>query len=251
MSGEAASRSNIDLPGLQQELLKQIIQTRTQAVLVLMNGRPLTIPWETENVPAILETWFLGVQTGNAVADVLFGNVNPSGKLPVTFPRSVGQIPLYYNHKNTGRPFSETEKYTSKYLDSPNSPLFPFGFGLSYTTFTYSDLMVNRSKIGLHDSVEISVQLMNTGKMKGDEVVQLYVRDVVGSVTRPVKELKAFRRVTLEPNECRKIQFTLRPTELAFLNLQMKKVVEPGLFKVYVGGNSEDVLEEQFEIVGD
>ena len=249
MSGEASSRSNIDLPGLQNELLKAAVEAGTPAVLVLMNGRPLTIGWAAGHVPAILETWFLGVQTGNAVADVLFGDVNPSGKLPVTFPRSLGQIPLYYNHKNTGRPFSEKEKYTSKYFDSPNTPLFPFGYGLSYTTFFYSNLTVNRPKIGMNDSVVVSVEVKNTGKLAGVEVAQLYVRDVVASVTRPVKELKAFRRVALQPGESKTISFTLNPTELTFYDLHMKRVVEPGFFKVYVGGNSVDGLETDFEFV--
>jgi beta-glucosidase len=250
MSGEASSRSNIDLPGRQKELVKAIYETGTPLVLVLMNGRPLTISWEAEHIPAILETWFLGVQSGNAIADVLFGDANPSGKLPVTFPRSVGQIPLYYYHKKTGRPFMEMDKFTSKYLDVPNTPLFAFGYGLSYTTFSYSNLTVNPARIGLNDSTIVSVTLRNTGEREGDEVMQLYVQDVVGSVTRPVKELKAFRRITLRPGQAKAVQFILRPSELAFYNLKMQRVVEPGAFKVYVGGNSVDVLEAQFEIAG-
>jgi beta-glucosidase len=249
MSGEASSRSDIDLPGIQNELLNAVTEAGTPAVLVLMNGRPLTITRAAQRVPAILETWFLGVQTGNAVADVLFGDVNPSGKLPVTFPRSVGQIPLYYNHKNTGRPFLEKDKYTSKYLDSPNTPLFPFGYGLSYTTFSYSNLAVNRPRIGMNDSVVVSVQVKNTGKSAGEEVVQLYVHDIVASVTRPVKELKAFRRIALQPGDSKTVSFALSPDQLAFYDLQMKRVVEPGLFKVYVGGNSVDGLENEFELV--
>lgn len=249
MSGEAASRSNIDLPDAQNELLKEIIKTGTRTVLVLMNGRPLTITWAAENIPAILETWFLGVQTGNAIADVLFGDVNPSGKLPVTFPRSVGQVPLYYNHKSTGRPYSKKEKYTSQYLDIPNTPLYPFGYGLSYTTFSYSDLKINRLKIGVSDSVTVSVQVKNAGERFGEEVVQLYVQDVLASVTRPVKELKAFRRVALRPGEDKTIYFTVNTKQLALYDLQMKQVVEPGFFKVYVGGNSVDVLEKEFEVV--
>src|SRR5207302_1108480 len=243
MSGEASSRANINLPGVQNDLLKTVTEAGTPAVLVLMNGRPLTVAWAAGHVPAILETWFLDVHTGNAVADVMFGDVNPSGKRPVTFPRSMGQIPVYYNHKNTGRPFSGKERYTSKYLDGPNTPLFPFGYGLSYTTFFYSDLTLNRPKIGMNDSVMVSVQVKNTGRLAGEEVVQLYVHDVVASVTRPVKELKAFRRVALKPDESKTVSFTLNPNQLAFYDLNMKRVVEPGFFKVYVGGNSVDGLE--------
>ncbi|MBM2841319.1 MAG: glycoside hydrolase family 3 protein, partial [Bacteroidetes bacterium] len=213
MSGEAASRSNIDLPGRQKDLIKAVYETGTPVVLVLMNGRPLTISWEAETIPAILETWFLGVQTGNAIADVLFGDVNPSGKVPVTFPRSVGQIPIYYNHKNTGRPFIDPDKYTSKYLDVANTPLYPFGYGLSYTSFSYSNLTISPTKIGGKDSVTVSVLVKNAGKRDGDEVVQLYVQDVIGSVTRPVKELKGFRRVALKSGESRLVQFILRPAD--------------------------------------
>ena len=249
ISGEAASRSNIDLPGRQQELLKQVLSTETPVVLVLMNGRPLTISWESEHVPAILETWFLGVQTGNAIADVLFGDVSPSGKLPVTFPRSVGQIPIYYNYKSTGRPYDEKHKYTSKYLDIPNSPLYPFGYGLSYTTFSYSDLRLSSTKIGGKDDVIVTAQVKNTGKRSGEEVVQMYVRDVVASVTRPVKELKGFQRISLKPGEQATVTFTLKPEQFAFYGLDMKKVIEPGVFKVFVGGNSVDVLEDEFELI--
>ncbi len=249
MSGEAASRSNLDIPGVQEEVLKQIIGTHTPIVLVLMNGRPLTIPWEAAHVPAILETWFLGVQAGNAIADVLFGDANPSGKLPVTFPRSVGQIPLYYSHKNTGRPMaSEEEKYTSRYIDAPNSPLFPFGYGLSYTTFSYSNLAVDKPTIGMNDSVEVSVQVTNSGNVGGEEVVQCYVQDIVASVTRPVKELKAFRRIMLTSGETKRVSFSIHTPQLALYNVKMERVVEPGVFKVFVGGNSVDVLEGQFNV---
>ena len=249
MSGEASSRSNINLPGRQEELVKAVFATGTPVVLVLMNGRPLSISWEAEHIPAILETWFLGVQTGNAIADVLFGDANPVGKLPVTFPRSVGQIPIYYNHKNTGRPFSDYNKYTSKYLDLDNTPLYPFGYGLSYTTFSYSSLSVDRARVGLSDSVTVSALIRNTGPRAGEEIVQLYVRDLVASVTRPVKELKGFQHITLKPGEEKPVRFTIQTADLSFYDLGMHRVVEPGVFKVFVGGNSVDVIEGQFEIV--
>jgi beta-glucosidase len=213
-----------------------------------MNGRPLTISREAESVPAILETWFLGVETGNAIADVLFGDVNPSGKLPVTFPRSTGQIPLYYNHKNTGRPYKDGDKYTSRYLDLPNTPLYPFGFGLSYTTFEYSDLTLGSSAIQESDSLRLSVVVKNSGLRSGDEVVQLYLRDDVASVTRPVRELKKFRRITLGTGESARVEFVLHPEDLMLTNLEMKRVLEPGTFSVYIGPNSVDCLESKFEV---
>jgi beta-glucosidase len=216
--------------------------------MALMNGRPLTISWAAEHVPAIVETWFLGIQHGNAVADVLFGDANPSGKLPVTFPRAIGQIPIYYNHKNTGRPMT-AEKFTSKYLDIPNTPLYPFGYGLSYTAFSYSNLRLSADKIKTNDSLRVAVAVKNTGKVKGDEVVQLYIQDEVASVTRPVKELKAFRRITLNAGETKTVEFVLHPELLAFYNLTMKRVVEPGAFKVFVGTNSAEVAEARFEVV--
>jgi beta-glucosidase len=249
MSGEASSRSNINLPGVQGDLLKRIHAVNKRAVLVLMNGRPLAIPWEAANIPAILETWYLGVETGNAIARVLFGDVNPGGKLPITFPQSVGQIPIYYNHKNTGRPFSENEKFTSKYLDAPNAPLYPFGYGLSYTSFSYNNLRVSSPKVKVHGEVKISVDVRNTGSRKGGEVVQLYVHDEVASVTRPVKELKGFQRVSLEPGEVRKVEFILNTDRIGFHGKDMKYVVEPGAFGVFVGGNSVDNLESGFEVV--
>jgi beta-glucosidase len=248
MSGEASSRANIDLPAAQHDLLVHIVETGTPVVLVLMNGRPLTISREAESVPAILETWFLGVETGNAIADVLFGDVNPSGKLPVTFPRSTGQIPLYYNHKNTGRPYKDGDKYTSRYLDLPNTPLYPFGFGLSYTTFEYSDLTLGSSAIQESDSLRLSVVVKNSGLRSGDEVVQLYLRDDVASVTRPVRELKKFRRITLGTGESARVEFVLHPEDLMLTNLEMKRVLEPGTFSVYIGPNSVDCLESKFEV---
>ena len=247
MSGEAASRASLGLPGKQQELLEAVAATGTPVVLVLMNGRPLVLEWAVQHVPAIVETWFLGVETGHAVADVLFGDVNPSGRLPVSIPRSVGQIPIYYNHKNTGRPPS-AEKYTSKYIDLPVTPRYPFGYGLSYTTFAYRDLKVGAARIGPNDTLSVSVTVANTGTREGTEVVQLYVRDEVGSVTRPVRELKGFRRVTLKAGEARTVELRLASRDLAFYGLSMRRVVEPGTFRVFVGPNSAEGLEAGFEI---
>jgi len=215
---------------------------------VLMNGRPLTINWIAENSPAILETWFGGSQAGNAIADVLFGDVNPGGKLPVTFPRTVGQIPIYYNHKNTGRPPDARNKYSSKYLDAPGTPLFPFGYGLSYTQFEITNLQLSPQHIPLAGKVTVRVDVRNTGKRAGDEVVQLYIRDTAASVTRPVKELKGFQRVTLQPGETKHLEFVLGAEQLGFWNRQMRFAVEPGEFKVMVGPNSEDLLEATFAI---
>jgi beta-glucosidase len=248
MSGEAASRSSIDLPGAQKELAKAVLSTGKPVVVVLMNGRPLTIDWLDEAATAILEAWFPGVEAGNGVADVLFGKVNPSGKLPVTFPRSIGQIPIYYAHKNTGRPIDEKEKYTSKYLDLPNTPLYPFGFGLSYTRFEYSSLKVDKDKVPVSGTLVVTGNVTNTGGIAGTEIVQLYVRDNVGSVTRPVKELKAFRRVPLAPGERAVVRFEVAISSLGVLDDHWRKVVEPGTFTVFLGGNSSDCLELPFEV---
>jgi beta-glucosidase len=247
MSGEAASRANIDLPGVQPRLLEAIHATGTPTVLVVMSGRPLTIPWAAEHVPAIVESWFLGIETGPALAAVLFGDVSPSGKLPATFPRAVGQIPLYYNHKNTGRP-TGADKYTSKYTDLPVTPLFPFGHGLSYTTFGYSDLRLSAPRITPSGSLRVSVTATNTGTRDGAEVVQLYVHDEVASVTRPVRALAGFRRVSLKPGEARTVDFQLTPKELGLYNQSMKFVVEPGKFRVFVGGSSVGGLEAEFAV---
>jgi beta-glucosidase len=243
MSGEAASRSSLDLPGRQLDLVKAIQESGKPTVVVLMNGRPLTINWMAENSPAILETWFAGTQAGNAIADALFGDVNPGGKLPVTFPRNVGQIPLYYNHMNTGRPPDPNNKYSSKYLDLPWTPLFPFGYGLSYTKFKFANPQLSAARIAANGSVKVTTEVENTGSRPGDEVVQLYIRDVVSSVTRPVLELKGFRRVTLQPGEKKQVEFTLGPAELGAYNRELKFVVEPGEFKIMVGPNSVDLLE--------
>jgi beta-glucosidase len=252
MSAEARNRTTLGLPGSQQELLEAVAATGKPLVVVLMNGRPLALPWMADNVPAILEAWYLGVQMGPAVADVLFGDYNPGGKLPVTFPRTVGQVPIYYNHKSTGRPPSEQERYTSKYLDVPWTPLFPFGHGLSYTTFTYSAPRLSAATIPATGSITIEVDVMNSGQRPGDEVVQLYVRDDVASVTRPVKELRGFARVTLQPGERRTVSFTLEPDDLAFYDLQMRQVVEPGAFTVWVGTSSADERQRaRFEVTGE
>ncbi|MCA1575905.1 MAG: glycoside hydrolase family 3 C-terminal domain-containing protein [Acidobacteria bacterium] len=249
MVGEAASRSTLDLPGRQLDLVKAVQATGKPTVVVLVNGRPLAIGWIVDNVPAILESWMGGSQSGNAVADVLFGDVNPGGKLPVTFPRSVGQVPIYYNHMNTGRPPEPENRYTSKYYDVPWTPLFPFGYGLSYTTFKLSNLQLSAPRIRSADRLTVSVEVENAGTRAGDEVVQLYVRDVVASMTRPVKELKGFQRVTLQPGEKRRVEFTLTGDHLAFWNRDLRFVVEPGEFRVMVGSNSRDVIEAKFEVV--
>lgn len=249
MSGEACSRSTLDLPGVQEELAKELLKTGKPIVVVLMNGRPLSINWLNDNANAILETWFAGTMAGDAIAKVLFGDYNPSGKLPVTFPRTVGQVPIYYNHKNTGRPGDLKNHYTSKYLDLHLTPLYPFGYGLSYTTFEYNDFKLNTNKITNEDSIIVSVKVKNTGKYDGEEVVQMYVQDLVGSVTRPVKELKGFKKIMLKRGEEKTINFTIHEKDLRFTAADMKFKSEPGMFKVFVGTNSADVLENKFELV--
>ena len=249
MSGEAYSRSSLDLPGVQEDLAKELLKSGKPIVAVLMNGRPLSVNWLNENADAILETWFAGTMTGDAVAQVLFGEYNPSGKLPVTFPRTVGQVPIYYNHKNTGRPGNEKNRYTSKYLDLPLTPLYPFGYGLSYTTFNYSGVTLSNSKLTNKDSLVVTVKVKNTGKYDGEEVVQLYVQDLVGSVTRPVKELKGFVKILLKSGEEKSVDFIIHEKDLRFTAADMKFKSEPGLFKVYVGTNSVDVLENKFELI--
>ncbi len=246
-SGEARSRTNLDLPGVQQELLEAVYNVNKNIVLVLNNGRPLTITWADEHIPAIVEAWQLGTQSGNAIAEVLYGDYNPSGKLPMTFPRSVGQIPIYYNYKNTGRPTipAPKEVFWSHYIDESNEPLYPFGYGLSYTTFLYSDLEVTKAS---EEVVEVSLKLENTGKVSGKEVVQLYIHDLFATVTRPVKELKGFELVELAPNEIKSVTFKLTKKELGFYNNSGDFVLEPGEFKVYVGGSSKAVLESKFTI---
>ncbi len=249
MSGECSSRSNIDLPENQRELLEALLATGKPVVMVLFNGRPLSISWEKAHVPAILDVWFGGSEAGDAIADVLFGNVNPSGKLSATFPQNVGQVPIFYNHKNTGRPLAEGkwfQKFRSNYLDVPNDPLYPFGYGLSYTTFEYKNLNLSNPVLTKSGKLTVSVEVANTGNYDGAEVVQLYVRDLVGSVTRPVKELKGFQKIFLKKGESRTVEFTLTEEDLRFYNSNLDFVSEPGEFKVFVGTNSDDVLEAGF-----
>lgn len=249
MTGEASSRSDISLPENQKALLIALKATGKRIVLVLMNGRPLTLPWEDANLDAIVETWYGGTEAGSAIADVLFGKYNPTGKLTMTFPRSVGQIPIYYSVKNTGRPLDENEKYTSKYLDIPNTPLYPFGHGLSYTTFAYSDITLNKTSIRGNEKLQATVTITNTGKYDGGETAQLYVRDMVGSVTRPVKELKGFKKVFLKAGEAKTISFTLSADDLKFYDINMKYTTEPGDFKVFIGSSSQDVKEAAFKLL--
>jgi len=248
MVGEAASRSSLDLPGRQMDLVKEIKATGKPTIVVLINGRPPTIGWIVDNVPAILEAWMGGTEAGTAIADILFGDVNPGGKLPVTFPRTVGQVPIYYNHMNTGRPPEASSRYNSKYLDAPWTPQFPFGFGLSYTKFKFANLQTSAPQIKPDGRLTVSVDVSNVGKRAGDEVVQVYIRDVAASMTRPVKELKAFKRITLTPGETQHLEFVLGPEHLGFYNRDMKYVVEPGEFKVMVGSSSEDVTVTSFEV---
>ncbi len=240
-SGEAASRSDIGIPSIQQNLLKSLLATGKPVVLVLINGRPLTLTWEDANTSAIVEAWAGGSEAGNAVADVLFGNYNPSGKLSATFPRSVGQIPLYYNHLNTGRPMDPKNKFTSKYLDIPNDPLYPFGYGLSYTTFEYSDIRLNKNQLKGTETLTVTVNLKNTGKYAGEEVVQLYIQDPVASISRPVKELKKFSKIILQPGESKDVSFNVTTDDLKFYNSDLKYDWEPGDFIIYIGTNSRDV----------
>ncbi|KAF0140454.1 MAG: glycoside hydrolase family 3 protein [Stygiobacter sp.] len=249
MSGEANSRATLDLPGVQEDLVKELKKTGKPVIVVLMNGRPLTIPWLQENVNAIVEAWYPGISAGIVIADALFGDLNPNGKLTVTFPRYVGQVPIYYNYKNTGRPHDPTNHYTSYYMDLENSPLYPFGYGLSYTTFEYSAPTLSKTNIKKDESLTVTVEVKNTGKFEGKEVVQLYIRDLVGSVTRPVKELKDFVKISLKPGETKKVEFTITPEKLKFYDINMKHVVEPGDFKVFVGTNSVDVKEASFTVV--
>jgi beta-glucosidase len=248
MSAEAASRASLDLPGVQLELAQRLHATGRPLVVVLMNGRPLAIPWLAEHAPAILEAWYLGVQMGPAVADVLFGDHNPSGKLPVTFPRTVGQVPIYYNHKPTGRPPDPDQKYTSKYLDVHWTPLYPFGHGLSYTTFGYGEPRLSRTAMGPADTLTVEVAVTNTGGRPGAEVVQLYLRDDHASVTRPVMDLRGFEKIELAPGESRTVSFRLGPEELSFYDQRMERVVEPGTFTVFVGGSSAETREARFTV---
>lgn len=242
-SGEAASRAEIDIPEPQKSLLARLVETGKPVVLVLVNGRPLTLTWENEHVPAIVETWAAGIEAGNAIADVLFGDYNPSGRLTMSFPRSTGQIPVYYNHKNTGRPFDEKNKFTSKYIDIPNEPLYPFGYGLSYTTFEYGDITLSKTNLKGNETLTVSTTVTNTGRYPGEETVQLYIGDPVASISRPVKELKGFRKIFLQPGEKKEVSFTVTTEDLKFYNADLKYVWEPGEFIIYVGPNSRDVKQ--------
>ncbi len=243
MSGESSSRTNLEIPKLQQDLLKALVRTGKPVVLVLFTGRPLVLKWEQENVPAILNVWFGGSEAGYAIADVLFGDVNPSGKLTTTWPQNVGQVPLYYSHKNTGRPLQGEwfQKFRSNYLDVSNDPVYPFGFGLGYTTFSYSDIKLSSVSLKGDQTLTTSVTITNTGKYDGKEVVQLYIRDVVGSVTRPVKELKGFQKIELKPGESRTVSFNIKTEDLKFYNYGLKYDWEPGEFQIMIGSNSRDV----------
>lgn len=251
MTGEAASRTSLDLPGEQQALLEELKKTGKPIILVLMSGRPNSIEWADANVDAILEAWYPGTMGGHAIADVLYGDYNPSGKLPVTFPRTVGQVPIHYDMKNTGRPIelgAPGAKYVSRYLNTPNTPLYPFGYGLSYTSFGYSPVTLDKAKIRPGESLTATVTVTNSGARDGEEVVQLYVRDLVGSVTRPVKELKGFQKIMLKKGEKRTIRFTLTDTDLAFTRADMSWGSEPGQYKLWVGPSSAEGSEASFEL---
>ena len=251
MTGESASRTDISLPGVQMKLAEAVIMKGKPTAIVLFNGRPLTIPELAEKAPAILESWFGGTEAGNAIADILFGDINPSGKLTMTFPRNTGQIPVFYNCKNTGRPINPSdpqEKYKSNYLDCPNSPLYPFGYGLSYTTFRYSDVKLNKNDFNLNDSISATIELTNTGSRDGEEIVQLYIRDLVGDVTRPVMELKGFSRVILKKGETKRVSFTVYPADLAYYHQDMTFSWDKGAFKLFIGPNSAETRTAEFTI---
>ena len=248
-SGEGRSRTKIDLPGVQQELLEEVYKVNKNIVLVLMNGRPLNINWADKNVPSIVEAWQLGTQTGNAVAQVLYGDYNPSGKLPMSFPRNVGQIPIYYNYKNTGRPGPKNEVFWSHYNDEVNSPLYPFGYGLSYTTFEYSNMQIDNKILEKGNSIKVSIELKNTGKLTGKEVVQLYIKDRFASVTRPVRELKGFELVELSPGETKMVSFEISESLLKFYSANEVWESEPGFFDVFIGTDSNATINESFELV--
>lgn len=249
MSGEGRSRADIGLPGLQLELLKEVYKVNKNIVLVLMNGRPMTLPWEAENIPAIVETWHLGAEAGNAIADVLTGKYNPSGKLPMSFPRSVGQLPIYYNHKTTGRPSSGPgQVFYTHHGDVDNSALYPFGYGLSYSKFEYDNMQIDKKSIAAEESIIVSVNVQNTSAVDGEEVVQLYIQDEVGSITRPVKELKGFKKLMIKGGTSQKVTFTINQKDLAFYRKDFTYGTEPGSFKVFVGTNSSDLLMGQFEL---
>ena len=249
MTGEAACRTDITLPENQKELLEALLATGKPVVMVLFTGRPLAIVWEKANVPAILNVWFAGSEAGDAIADVLFGKVNPSGKLTMTFPQNVGQVPIFYSHKNTGRPLPDGkwfQKFRSNYLDVSNDPLYPFGYGLSYTSFDYKNLKLSSNELSSAGEIKVSVDVTNSGNYDGSEVVQLYTQDLVGSVTRPVKELKGFQKIFLKKGETRSVEYTIAEKDLRFYNSDLKFMSEPGDFKVFVGTSSAQTLEAGF-----
>jgi beta-glucosidase len=249
MSGEAASRTDITLPESQKKLIRALVKTGKPVVLVMMSGRPMALAEENKLATSILHVWHAGTEAGNAIADVLFGNYNPSGKLSVSFPVNVGQVPIYYSQKNTGRPSSDdSPKFQSNYLDAPNTPLFPFGYGLSYTSFSYGEVSLNKTSMKMNERITASITVTNTGKYDGEEVVQLYIRDLIGSVTRPVKELKEFQKIKLKAGESKKVNFTINVNDLKFYNSDLKFVAEPGDFKLFIGGNSRDVKELIFKL---
>jgi beta-glucosidase len=249
MSGESSSRTDIKIPEVQRRLLEALLATGKPVVLLVFNGRPLDLSWENKHVPSILNVWFAGSEAGHAIADVLFGDVNPSGKLSATFPQNIGQIPIFYNHKNTGRPLADGEwfkKFRSNYLDVSNEPLYPFGYGMSYTSFEISNPVLSSKTMTPSSSIQVSVNLKNTGTSDGEEVVQLYIRDMVGSITRPLKELKAFQKIYLKAGESKQVLFTLTEENLKFYNSNLDFVAEPGDFKVFVGNSSANVKESNF-----
>ena len=252
LSGEAKSRSNINIPGVQEDLLKELLATGKPVVVLINAGRPLVFNYTADNAPAILYTWWLGSEAGNAIANVLFGDYNPSAKLPITFPRSVGQIPMYYNHFNTGRPAKNDDNHFNKssYIDESIFPKYAFGYGLSYTTFAYSDLKIGSTKMSKKDQLQVSVTISNTGKYDGEEIVQLYLRDKVGSIIRPVKELKDFKKIHLKAGESKMISFVINVEKLSFYNQNLEWVAEPGEFELMIGASSEDIrLKAGFELV--
>jgi beta-glucosidase len=252
MSGESSSRTNIEIPKAQKDLLNAMLKTGKPVVVVLFTGRPLVLKEESKNVPAILNVWFPGSEAGLAISDVLFGDVNPSGKLPVTFPQNIGQVPIFYNHKNTGRPLNNNEgkfeKFRSNYIDERNEPLYPFGFGLSYTTFSYSKLNLSENSIEANETINVSVDVTNTGNFDGKEVVQLYIRDLVGTVTRPVTELKGFQKIALKKGETKTVTFSISIEDLKFYDANLNFVAEPGEFEVFVGKNAVDNLKSKFSL---
>jgi beta-glucosidase len=251
MTGEASSMADIGLPESQKNLLKALAKTGKPIVLVLFNGRPMTLKWESDNIPAILDVWFGGTESGNAVADVLFGNYNPSGKLSMSFPVHVGQVPVYHSQLNTGRPYNHEafSKFKSNYLDIPNEPLYPFGYGLSYSKFSYSEVKLSSNTLNTGQTIKASITVNNTGSFDAIETVQLYIRDVVGSISRPMKELKGFKKIALKAGESKTVEFTISVNDLKFYNSDLKFVAEPGDFKLFIGGNSRDTKEVEFKLL--